>query len=307
MFKLFLYLLISMNLVASEFITPIPLNVQYDKQKASLGKKLFLDTRLSKDNTIACVSCHLLDGGGDDNAKFSTGIDSKLGSINSPTVYNSRYNIAQFWDGRAKDLKEQAKGPVSNPVEMGSNFKEVIQKLNKDTKLRNSFKKLYHDGITENNIADAIAEFEKALVTPNSPFDKFIYGDKDAISQDIKDGYTLFKEYGCISCHNGINVGGNLFQKVGVFKKFTTDVKALGKFDVTGKENDINYFKVPSLRNIEKTAPYFHDGSEHNLSKAIQTMFEVQLGIEPEPEELDKILKFLKSLNGELPKIIGEN
>ena len=305
----FIFTLVVLNTIvfSKELITPIPDNIEYDKQKAALGKKLFLDTRLSADDTISCASCHFLNDGGDDNIAIPFGIGGKIGGIHTPTVYNSRYNLAQFWDGRAANLKEQASGPIHNPVEMGSNFKDIIKKLNKDKKIVKEFKAIYKEGITEYSIIDAIVEFENTLVTPNSPFDKFLKGDTSALDSSEKEGFKLFKEYGCISCHNGINIGGNLFQKVGIIKEFKTKLKSLGKFELTKDQNDKNYFKVPTLRNIEKTAPYFHDGSVSSLKNAVLVMFEVQLGVEPKKDEIEKIVKFLKSLNGELPTIILED
>ncbi|MEA3552912.1 MAG: cytochrome-c peroxidase [Campylobacterota bacterium] len=293
--------------LSKELITPIPNNAIYDKQKAILGKKLFFDIRLSANDTISCANCHFLNDGGDDNIALSFGIDGKVGSIHSPTVYNSRYNIAQFWDGRAKNLKEQVSGPIHNPVEMGTNFKDIIEKLKKDETLVKEFGKLYEYGITKDSIIDAIVEFENALVTPNAPFDKFLRGDFSALDDLEKEGFQLFKDYGCISCHNGVNIGGNLFQKVGIVKKFESELNNLGKFESTNNENDKNYFKVPTLRNIDKTAPYFHDGSVDSLKKAVLIMFEVQLGIEPQDDEVEKIVKFLQSLNGEIPSIIKQS
>lgn len=305
-FNIVILLIFSTFSCSKELITPIPLEIKYDKEKASLGKKLFFDTRLSKDNSISCASCHILNAGGDDNLQFSVGVDGQLGNLNAPTVYNSVFNIAQFWDGRAKDLQEQALGPVENPIEMGEVFENVVKKLQQDSNLSKKFNKLYHEGITTNNITDAIAHFEATLTTPNSSFDKYLSGDKNAIGDDEKEGYTLFVEYGCISCHNGVNIGGNLFQKIGLVREFKTSVQSLGKFDLTGNKSDINYFKVPTLRNISKTAPYFHDGSVWDLKSAVKVMFNVQLGIIAPPEDVEKIVKFLKTLDGEIP-VIGQS
>lgn len=306
-FKIVILLIFSTFLFSKELITPIPLEMKYDKQKALLGKKLFFDTRLSKDNSISCASCHMLDDGGDDNLQFSVGINGQFGSINAPTVYNSVFNIAQFWDGRAKDLQAQAHGPIENPVEMGEHFDTVIKKLQKDIQLVKEFTKLYPEGITSNSITDAIAVFETTLITPNAPFDKYLRGDHTAISEDAKQGYKLFVEYGCISCHNGVNIGGNLFQKIGLIKEFKTSVKSLGKFDITGNKSDMNYFKVPTLRNISKTSPYFHDGSVHDLQSAVKVMFATQLGVVAPFEDINKIVKFLETLDGEIPATVQGN
>ncbi|MCW8839252.1 MAG: c-type cytochrome, partial [Thiovulaceae bacterium] len=241
----------------SQPITPLPLSIPVNKTKAELGKELFFDTILSLDNTVSCSSCHDLDNGGDDGLVSSIGIRGKKGDINAPTVYNSIYNFTQFWNGRAKDLKEQAKGPIENPLEMGNNFKNLIEVL-KRTPYRKKFNYLYKDGITADNIADAIAEYEKTLITPNSPFDKYLNGDENAITKDQKDGYEVFKDMGCIACHHGINVGGNLYNKFGIIEAAKS--KRKGRYEITNNEEDIYYFKVPSLRNIEKTAPYLDDG-----------------------------------------------
>ncbi len=289
--------------VSQELIVPIPQKVEYHQQKASLGKKLFFDVRLSRDNTISCASCHFLMEGGDDNVAVSKGIGGKEGIRNSPTVFNTRYNSVQFWDGRAKDLADQVEGPIHNPVEMGSNYAEIISKLNLDKDYVREFLLLYEDGITKESIADAISEFEKSLVTPNSRFDKFLRGDEKALSKDELDGYILFKEYGCISCHNGINIGANLMQKIGVVESF--DTIDFGKYNHTKKEEDKFYFKVPSLRNIELTAPYLHDGRMKTLKDTVVKMVIHQVGYPLEDEEIEKIVSFLKTLTGDTPLTVG--
>jgi len=291
------------NIFASELITPLPLEYIYDKQKALLGKKLYHDKRLSADNTISCASCHFLDDGGDDNLSVSVGVDGKTGTRNAPTVYNSRYNFVQFWDGRAKDLQEQAEGPIHNPVEMNSNFKQVVEKLSKDQEYKVLFQNIYADGITALNITDALSEFEKALVTPNAPFDKYLKGDNNALTQEEKEGYELFKSYGCISCHNGVNIGGNLFQKIGIVRNFIVNPNEFGRFEITKDEKDKLVFKVPSLRNIELTSPYFHDGSILTLKDAVAKMIDYQVGIVLDEKDIDKIVLFLKTLTGEIPAI----
>ncbi len=285
--------------VSQELIVPIPQKLEYHHQKASLGKKLFFDVRLSRDNTIACTSCHFLLDGGDDNMAVSQGIGGKKGIRNSPTVFNSRYNSVQFWDGRAKNLLEQVEGPIHNPVEMGSNYSEIIAKLNHDKNYIREFSLLYKNGISKYSIDDAIGEFEKSLVTPNSRFDKFLRGDKKALTKNELDGYMLFKEYGCISCHNGINVGANLMQKIGVVEAF--DTVDFGKYNYTKKEEDKFYFKVPSLRNVELTAPYFHDGKVKTLKDAVEKMAIHQIGYPLEDNEIEKIISFLKTLTGDTP------
>ena len=296
-----IFLIVQLGFTQS-LIQPIPLHPTYNITKARLGKKLFFDTKLSHDGTISCASCHVIGQGGDDGQRVSFGINGQRGGRNAPTVLNARYNIAQFWDGRAKDLQDQASGPVENPVEMGSNFKEVVAKLNKDKNYQKEFFAIYKKGITKETITDAIAEFEKTLTTPNSKFDKYLRGDKNALTKDELKGYHLFKDYGCISCHNGINIGGNLFQKIGVFKT-TYKTDDFGVYDVTKKEEDKYYFKVPSLRNIALTAPYSHDGKVKTLDDAIKLMSKLQIGYELDEDEILYIKKFLNTLTGEIPKM----
>lgn len=302
--KLTFILIFSTLLFSKELITPIPLEKDYDEDKAKLGKAIFFDKRLSKDNSISCASCHLLDKGGDDDISVSYGIDGKRGERNSPTVFNTRYNILQFWDGRAKNLKAQIKDPIHNPVEMGTNFEEIIKKLTKDDIYKQKFKAIYKEGITENTITDVLVEFEKALITPNSRFDKFLKGDENILTKEEIEGYYAFKDYGCVSCHNGVNIGGNLMQKIGVIHEYKTE--DLGRYNVTKKEKDKYYFKVPSLRNIEHTAPYFHDGETASLEEAVQKMILHQVGYIVSDKDIDNVIAFLKTLNGEIPEILLE-
>ena len=307
MFKLkllLLSLLLIYPLLAVELIKPIPLDFKYNKEKAELGKKLFFDTKLSRDNTIACATCHIMELGGADGEAYSTGVDGLKGNMNSPTVLNARYNLAQMWDGSAKDLAEQSLMPIENPVEMGNTIDAVIATLKKDKLYKKEFQKIYDDGITKDNLADAIEEFEKALVTPNSRFDQYLRGSKDVLTQKEKEGYRLFKENGCISCHNGINIGGNLYQKLGILKTYVDKLNSQGRFNVTKKSRDKYYFKVPSLRNISKTAPYLHDGTQKNLHDTIEFMIDYQLGMILTEQEIDKIESFLKTLDGKAPKIM---
>ncbi len=281
-------------------IIPIPEKINFNKEKALLGKKLFFDNRLSKDKTISCASCHGLEKGGVDNLIVSVGINAQLGTINAPTVLNAVYNFRQFWNGRAKDLQEQAMGPIENPIEMGHDFNTLIKELNNSEYIKD-FSELYKDGITKDNIADAIAEFEKTLITPNSRFDKFLKGDDNAITSYEKEGYEIFKQKGCISCHHGINIGGNSYNRFGVVININSD--SLGRYDITKKEEDKYFFKVPSLRNIELTAPYFHDGRTYALKEAVKTMAMVQLGRPITEQEINKIVAFLKTLTGQLKVI----
>ncbi len=303
--KLTLFFLCSFLILhADNLIKPIPNDFTTETDKVMLGKKLFLDPRLSQDNTISCASCHDLNYGGADSVAFSFGVDGRTGTINSPTVFNAVYNIAQFWDGRAKDLKEQVISPITNHNEMASNEQEIITKLLKDPYYVKKFHKLYKDGITLQNISDAIAAFEQRLITPNARFDLFLKGNTAVLSTDEKDGYALFKNLGCIACHNGVNIGSNMFQKFGVFAEHNTSDTNLGRYNVTHNERDKYYFKVPTLRNIEKTAPYFHDGSAATLEDAVKKMGYYQLGQKLSNEEVKKLTQFLKTLNGDTPNIV---
>ncbi len=293
------------EIVREEPIQPIPLKIDYDPEKVELGKMLYFDPRLSKSGFISCNSCHNLATGGVDNLPRSIGHKWQFGGINAPTVLNSRYNIAQFWDGRARDLKEQAGGPIENPVEMAFSHDLAVKVIQSIPQYVQRFKNVYGtDQIDIDKITDAIAAFEETLITPNSRFDQWLRGDDKALTPEEKEGYQLFKEKGCITCHNGIGVGGNMFQKFGVVKPYEKDTKTLGRYEVTKTEADKYVFKVPILRNVELTYPYFHDGSTYSLSEAVNIMAEYQLGIELTSEETRKIVAFLKTLTGEQPRIV---
>jgi cytochrome c peroxidase len=287
-------------------ITPIPQNIDVNILKAQLGKDLFLDTRLSKNNTIACINCHNIYENGANITRFSFGINGTEGELNTPTVFNSHFNFVQTYSGSAKNLAEQVHIPISNPIEMNSSMDEVVKKLRKIPELVVKFGDVYRDGLNEKNIADAIAEFEKALTTPNSPFDRYLRGESDAITQTQKDGYDLFQKFGCVSCHNGMNVGGNMYQKLGLMLPYTSKVSSKGRYNVTKRERDLYLFKVPSLRNIELTSPYLHDGSKESLDQVVKDMARHQLGVILSDDEVSKIASFLCSLTGEKPKILEE-
>jgi len=289
------------TLVAAELITPIPDKIEYDAKKASLGEKLFFEKALSLDKSVSCNSCHDLQTSGSDNLEGSIGVGGKVGQVNSPTVYNSTFNFVQFWNGRAKNLKEQAKGPIVNPIEMANSANNAVKSISSIGEYKREFSKLYKDGVTFENIADAIAEFEKTLITPNSKFDRYIKGDKQALSAAEKNGYELFKNKGCISCHNGVNMGGNMFQKIGVMVQYKDPKKISGRFEISKKNSDKDMFKVPSLRNVELTAPYFHNGLVKNLEEAVKLMGYHQLGIKLKDNEVAKIVLFLKTLTGKKP------
>ncbi len=287
-----------------EPIQPIPMELELNLTKVELGRKLFHDPLLSKDNTIACSGCHDLAKGGVDGLPKSIGIDKQEGEINAPTVFNSGFNFRQFWDGRAATLEVQIAGPISNSKEMNNNWEDVIQKIKKKTEYNQQFLMIYPNGVTAENIKNAIAEFERSLYTPNSRFDQYLRGDANAINEEEKNGYKLFKENGCIACHQGVNVGGNMYQTFGVYGNYFEERGSLtnadnGLFNITGQEQDRYKFKVPSLRNVALTAPYFHDGSVDSLEKAIVIMGKFQLGRTLEDLEVKQISAFLKTLTGE--------
>jgi len=290
--------------IYSEPLLPLAPVKGLNPDKVALGNKLFHDTRLSGDNTLSCASCHDLSKGGTDQAAVSTGIRGQQGPINSPTVFNAVYGLAQFWDGRAKDLQEQAAGPVSNPLEMGADWGEVLVKLRADRDYVAAFQSLYAEGITQETVTDAIAQFEKSLVTTNSRFDRFLRGETNAMTAEEQEGYKLFKTYGCYTCHVGQALGGRSFEKMGRMRDYfgergnVSDADQ-GRYNVTKDESDRHMFKVPSLRNIELTYPYFHDASAQGLNEAVQAMARYQLDKQITEAETALVAKFLAALTGE--------
>ena len=290
---------------AKEPIDPIQPAKDVNLGQVELGKKLFFDPRLSKSGAISCNSCHNLSLGGTDNLKTSIGDKWQQGPINSPNVFNSSLNIAQFWDGRAANLKEQAGGPIANPGEMAFTHALAIDVLKSIPQYVNEFKLVFGESnITIDQVTQAIAEFERTLVTPNSRFDQWLLGDKNALSDKELSGYKLFKQTGCVACHNGAAVGGNSFQKMGIVKPYITKNPAEGLSAVTGKDADRFKFKVPTLRNVELSYPYFHDGEAETLSEAVDVMGQLQLGKTFTKDENEKIVAFLKTLTGERPSIL---
>ncbi|WCL51390.1 cytochrome-c peroxidase [Leptospira sp. GIMC2001] len=269
------------------------------QERIALGKKLYFDTILSENKTQSCNSCHNIEGkaGGVDNLPTSPGAFGKNGDRNSPTVLNASLHFVQFWDGRAKDLKEQAKGPILNPVEMAMpNEKEVISRLSQDEEYPGLFAKAFpkeKNALTYDNLAESIAAFERTLITKDRLND-FVSGDHRAINSDEQAGLEAFIANGCTSCHNGVALGGNSFRKVGQVHPYKTD--DMGRYAVTKKEDDKFLFKVPSLRNIAITGPYFHDGSVKTLEEAVKLMAYHQLGKELDDKEVESIVKFLGTL-----------
>jgi cytochrome c peroxidase len=291
---------------ANEPVRPVDQVLEYDEAKAALGFALFHDTRLSLDNTVSCASCHALETAGVDNHQYSHGVNDQLGGVNAPTVFNAVYNFVQFWDGRAQTLAAQAAGPPLNPVEMASeSFDQIIAKLQADKKFADAFVAVYPDGITEANITDAIEQFERTLVTPNSAFDKWLRGDDAALTAEQLEGYELFKKYDCATCHVGPNLGGLSYELMGLRRHYFAE-RGLelthednGRFKETQHERDRHRFKVPGLRNVEHTWPYYHDGTRETLEDAVRDMGLYQSGVELTDAEVTKITAFLKTLTGE--------
>ena len=291
---------------AAEPVRPIDPSVEADPAKVALGYALFHDARLSVDNTVSCASCHDLSTAGVDNHQYSHGVDDQVGGVNAPTVYNAVYNFVQFWDGRAKTLADQAAGPPLNPIEMASeSFDQIIAKLAADKDFAKAFNAVYPDGLTEANITDAIEEFERTLVTPDSRFDKWLRGDDSALNADELAGYELFKKYDCATCHAGPNLGGLSYELMGLRADYFAD-RGLemthednGRYKETQLERDRHRFKVPGLRNVEHTWPYYHDGTRVTLEEAVRDMGIYQSGVELTDIEIDNISDFLRTLTGE--------
>lgn len=291
---------------AVEPIQPLPLEVAYDRDKARLGKRLFFDVRLSADRSVSCATCHDPDAGGAEPRPVSTGVHARTGEINAPTVFNAYFNFRQFWNGRAADLKEQAQGPIHNPVEMGISSDVLVERLNADSAYRADVKRIYGaERIVIGEVFDAIAEFEKALFTPNARIDRYLRGELELQPLE-KEGYLLFKSLGCASCHNGVNIGGNSFQYLGAVIPID-DLESVGDlYSITGDPFDRNRFKVPSLRNIVLTGPYLHDGSAESLAAVLDTMAYHNLGFRLSNDEVIKIIAFLHTLTGDRPAILDE-
>lgn len=300
---------------SAEPIIPVASSVEHDAAKAAMGKRLFSDESLSLDGTISCATCHVLENGGADHAdeRVSEGIYGLKGGVNAPTVYNAEYNVLQFWNGRAADLVEQAAGPMTNPVEMGEQtVEQVVERLSADKALVKEFEALYPgEGLSAYTLCHAIAEFERTLITPDSRFDLYLKGDSDALSELEKKGYEEFKENSCAACHFGAAVGGRSFEYLDIYAdyfgersreiEYNSDDEGLKGF--TSKDEDLHKFKVPILRNIALTAPYFHDGSFQTLDEAVRAMARYELGKKLSSAEVDSIVAFLHTLTGQNPHL----
>ncbi|RZA07300.1 MAG: c-type cytochrome [Proteobacteria bacterium] len=293
--------------LVDEPISALPEQAPYiPSGMVKLGALLFAEKRLSGNRQVACTSCHDFANGGDDGLPKSVGAGGMMGT-NAPTVYNSSLNFTQFWDGRSATLEDQVSIAVLSPVAMGGDWGVIVKALQSDPGYAEAFRKEFKEGITKETISRAIADFERTLITPNARFDKFLRGDALALSNREKEGYRKFKSYGCVACHQGMNVGGNMFQTMGVMGNFFKDrglaelKPDFGRFNLTKQETDRHVFKVPSLRNVARTAPYFHDGSAPTLKGAVRTMAKYQLGRAISEEDAGLITEFLETLNGEIP------
>lgn len=284
-------------------IAVIELPSGLDPRRVALGGQLFADARLSTNGQVACSTCHQLSRGGVDGTQRSVGVTGQQLAVNTPTVFNAALNFRQFWDGRALTLESQVDGPLLSPLEMGSSWNGVLARLGQDPELSQQFSRSYPGGLSEANVKDALATFERSLVTLDAPFDRYLAGDKSALGPTASHGYELFTSYGCAACHQGRGVGGNMFQKLGVMADYFADrghetPADLGRFNVTHDEADRHVFKVPSLRNVARTAPYLHDGSVATLDEAVRIMARYQLGREVTRADVESLRAFLESLTG---------
>ena len=285
-------------------ITPVPRAIALDGDKVRLGKMLFQDARLSRGDVLACASCHLLAEGGDDNRARSFGGGGLPLNFNAPTVFNAALSFRLNWRGNFRTLEEQIEAVLLDPHLMNTTWEDLLPKLRADEAYEEAFSAVYGNGPEPADVLDALATFERSLLTPDARFDRYLRGEREALEPDEKRGYELFKAYGCIACHQGINVGGNLFQKFGIFEDpFSRDPRVteadLGRFAITGEEDDRHVFRVPSLRNAALTAPYFHDGRASTLEEAVDAMARSQLGRSLTKQEIEQIVAFLGTLTGE--------
>ena len=302
---------------AQHALQPIPDSLATDIRKVTLGRKMYNDARVSLDGTLSCATCHVIDQGGADSrgTRTSEGIYGQFGGINAPTVLNAAFNVEQFWNGRAHTLADQAAGPPVNPVEMGDQtWEQICERLSQDASLVAEFQSIYPEGITQATVTDAIAEYEKTLITPNDRLDQMLKGDENALTEEEKKGLAAFMDNSCAVCHVGKTLGGQSFETLGIYEDYyaareqsnpdivyNDDDKGLAGF--TGDTADLHRFKVPGLRNISKTSPYFHDGTQATIEDAVRAMFRFELGVKEAPEsDVASISAFLRTLDGEIKK-----
>jgi len=288
--------------IDSEPITPVPAAEALDPAKIELGRRMFHDVRLSRGDRVSCASCHDLARGGDDGRARSETNDGRPSDFNASTVFNAALNARLNWRGNFRTLTEQNEAVLLDPRLMNATWPELLGKLRADADYHAAFKALY-GGPEREHVLDALATFQRSLLTPDARFDRYLRGERDAITAEEARGYQLFKAYGCIACHQGVNVGGNLFQRFGVFydpfaARGNAGAADLGRYTITGREDDRKVFRVPSLRNVAVTSPYFHDGSAASLAEAVDIMARSQLGRELPRDDIDLIIRFLRTLTG---------
>lgn len=291
-----------------EPLSPLPPLEELDPRRVELGRKLFADKRLSRDGSVACMSCHDPGHAGADPRPFSIGAGGVRHVVNTPTVLNARFNFRQQWTGGAASLEELVGHVVKSPRVFDSDWPSVLGRLRGDERLVRDFRAAYPEGLNEKTVADALATYQRTLVTP-SRFDRYLRGDRAALTADELRGYQRFKDYGCVGCHQGVNVGGNMFQRFGAmgdyFKARAAAGQPLteadrGRYNVTKKDEDLHVFKVPGLRNVARTPPYFHDASAQTLEQAVGVMLRYQVGRDAPAEDKALIIRFLHTLNGEV-------
>jgi cytochrome c peroxidase len=289
--------------LGEEPITPVPRTNALDADKVRLGEMLFHDDRLSRGDVLACASCHRLAEGGDDNRARSLGLNGELHDFNAPTVFNAKLNFRLNWRGNFRRVEEQNEAVLLDPHLMNTTWDRLLPKLRADEAYREAFATAYGSDPAPALVLDALATFQRSLTTPDAPFDRHLRGARDAITPEEERGYRLFKEFGCVACHQGVNVGGNLFQRFGIFhdpfSQGPIRTADLGRFTITGDADDRFVFRVPSLRNVAVTAPYFHDGRAETLEQAIEEMARSQLGRTLTGSEIELIAGFLRTLTGE--------
>ena len=285
----------------AEPIRPLPQSSGANPARAAIGRMLFNDVRLSRDNNQSCTSCHQLERGGADSRALSLGAAGAANRYNTPTVYNSTFNFRQSWTGRHSTIDGLLDHVITRPNGLASSWDMVATRLSGDARLGQHFNAAYGNDVTPAMLKDALGHYLKSLTTP-SRFDRYLRGDKAALTSEEKGGYAKFKSFGCVSCHQGINVGGNMFQRFGAMREPAPGAAIAvdqGRFNLTGRESDRRMFRVPSLRNVEFTAPYFHNGSVATLEEAVDAMFKYQLGRDASAADKDLVLRFLKTLSGE--------
>ncbi len=289
---------------------PLPITDNLDPRKVALGSRLFIDDRLSGSGSSNCTTCHSFTHGGAEGRAFSTGADGKPLDVNTTSIFDNEFNYLRDWQGYVESLRTLIGDVITDRRLMAADWMTVIQRLQGDQRFAADFGRAYADGITEANLLDALSLYVRSLATPNARFDRYLRGENNAMTAEEIEGFNLFRSYGCISCHQGQNIGGNIRQVFGVVgepgdyfrRRGVVRDADLGRFNVTHDTVDRFVFRVPSLRNVMLTTPYLHDGSASTIEEAVSVMFRYQLGLEPPAHDLSLIVKFLNTLTGEQPQ-----